>query len=53
MNKLEKEELKKVNGGADLTSGMLSALIRGVATLFTIGQAVGSAIRRTINGNYC
>lgn len=53
MKKLKKEELKQINGGSGMSAAMLNAIIRGVSTLFAIGQAVGSAVRRTITGNYC
>lgn len=53
MEKLKKEELLKVKGGAGFSSAMLNAMIRTVSVMFSIGQAVGSAIRRAVNGNYC
>lgn len=52
MTKLNGEQLNKVKGGA-FNSTMLNALSRTVSTLFSIGQAVGSAIRRTMKKNYC
>ena len=51
--KLNKNELHKIRGGAALTSSMLNALMRAVTGMFSIGQAVGSAIRRAANKNYC
>ncbi len=54
MENLRKEEMQKIKGGAvALTSSMLNALIRTVSTLYSIGQAVGTAINRAINKNYC
>ena len=53
MNKLEQKDLKKIKGGAGITAAMLNAVIRAVSTMFTIGQAIGSAIRRATSGNYC
>ena len=53
MNKLRKEEMFKIKGGADFTSAMLNALMRTVSVMFSIGQAVGSAIRRVSGKNYC
>ena len=53
MEKLKKQDLKQIKGGAGVSSAMVNALIRTVSIMFTIGQAVGSAIRRTINGSYC
>jgi len=53
MKKLKKEEMFKVKGGTSLSSAMLNALMRTISGMFTIGQAVGSAIRRALGKNYC
>ena len=53
MNKLKKEEMFKIKGGAGLSSAMLNALMRTVSVMFSVGQAVGSAIRRSVGKNYC
>ena len=53
MEKLYDEDLYSVKGGAGLNSSMLNALIRTVSTLFSLGQAVGSAIRRGKSRKYC
>ena len=53
MESLCDEQLFYVNGGAGLNSSMLNALIRTVSTLFTLGQAVGSAIKRGTTRKYC
>ncbi|MEE3342932.1 MAG: hypothetical protein VZS44_02460 [Bacilli bacterium] len=53
MDLLTNEQLIIIKGGAGLNSSMLNALIRTVSTLFTLGQAVGSAIRRGTSKKYC
>ncbi len=53
MKKLQKDDMKKIKGGAGFTATMLNAFVRTVSTMFSVGQAVGSAIRRAINGSYC
>ena len=53
MQKLNKDQLIKTKGGVGLNSSMLNALIRTVSTLFTLGQAVGSAIKRGTSRKYC
>ena len=53
MKNLKKEELFKVKGGASVSSAMLNALMRTVSVMFSVGQAVGSAIRRTLKKSYC
>ena len=53
MKVLKKEEMQKVKGGAGVTAAMLNAVIRTISTMFTMGQAIGSAIKRATNKNYC
>ena len=53
MEKINNEEMMKINGGAGVTASMLNAVIRTVSTMFTVGQAIGSAVRRAVTGNYC
>lgn len=53
MKQLKREEMILVRGGAGITSAMLNAIMRTVSGMFSIGQAVGSAIRRAVNGSYC
>ena len=50
---MNKEEMFKVKGGASFSSAVLNAFMRTVSVMFSMGQAVGSAIRRTLNKNYC
>lgn len=54
MNNLNNQELASVKGGASgVNSAFLNALMRTISGMFSIGQAVGSAIRRSLYGNYC
>lgn len=53
MECLSDNQLIYIKGGAGLNSSMLNALIRTVSTLFTLGQAVGSAIKRGTTKRYC
>ena len=51
---LDNKKLQTIKGGASgVSSAVLNALMRTISTMFTLGQAVGSAIRRTISGSYC
>ena len=52
MNILNKEEMLEIKGGASISSAMLNALMRTVSVMFSLGQAVGSAIRRSLGKNY-
>ena len=53
MRSITKEEMRQIKGGAGVTAAMINAVIRTVSTMFTIGQAIGSAVRRAVRGSYC
>lgn len=52
MEQLKKEELTIVKGGG-ISYSMLNAITKAVSTIFSLGQAVGSALRRVKTKNYC
>ena len=51
MKKLNNIEMKKIEGG--VSSSMINAILRGASLLYNMGQAIGSAIRRSLSKNYC
>lgn len=51
--KLTEVELYDVVGGATVTSTFINAASRFITTIFTLGQTVGSAIRRSIARKVC
>ena len=53
MTKLTTNEMNKINGGATSYTTAINAVVKAITALFNVGQAVGSAIRRSISGNYC
>ena len=53
MQVLEEKELLQIIGGINITASFLSAIVRGVSTIYEIGQAVGSALRRVQVGKIC
>ena len=54
MIKLTNQEMNKINGGAAVSyTTAINAVIKAISTLFSVGQAVGSAIRRATSGSYC
>jgi len=53
MKKISKEELYGIIGGASITGTMLNAIAKGVNTIYNIGRALGSSLRRAISGKYC
>ena len=52
VRELKEKEMMDINGGA-LTSAFISAISKIVSTLYDIGEATGSAIRRLTSGKYC
>jgi len=52
MRKISNNEMSNINGGASVTSAF-NTVLKAISTLFTVGQAVGSAIRRATSGSYC
>lgn len=53
MKKLKQEETKQITGGAVSYTSAINAVIKAITTLFSVGQAVGSALRRVTSGSYC
>ena len=53
MKELNKNEMKKIEGGADLTASMLSAIYKTINVIFTIGESFGSYIRRKMENKMC
>ena len=53
MKKLTKEEMKKIKGGSTSYVTALNTVLKAISTLFNIGQAIGSAISRSREGNQC
>lgn len=51
MRRLEKEELICINGGIAATT--INYLSKLITTVFDIGRALGSAIRRIESDNVC
>ena len=52
MKKLNKEEMKKINGGA-ITASFLNAFARSMSVVLEVGQLLGSSVRRLFAKNYC
>ena len=54
MKEINYYEMKQVKGGVALSiSSALNAISKAVNTVFSIGQTVGSAIRRGFGGRMC
>ena len=52
MKNLTNDELMNISGGG-LTAAFLTATAKLVNTVYDIGRAFGSAIRRISSGNVC
>lgn len=53
MIELTKEETKKVVGGTDLTSSMLTAIYKTIEVIFKVGESLGNFIRRKTENKMC
>lgn len=51
--KLANIELMRVEGGLNFSGALVSSLTKALSTFFSIGQAIGSAVRRVSAGKLC
>ncbi len=49
---LSNEELMQVKGGA-LSGAIIDAMVNMMNTIFDLGRALGTSIRRVISKKYC
>lgn len=53
MKELNKNEMQIIDGGGTLTASMLSAVYKTIQTIYSLGEALGSYIRRKVEGKMC
>lgn len=54
MRELKNEEMKKIDGGSNgLTATMVGAIYKIIQTIYNIGDAFGSSIRRVVEDKKC
>lgn len=53
MKKLQKEEMQKIEGGTDITATMVNAIYKVYSLIYTLGESLGSYIRRSSEGKMC
>ena len=53
MNIKEEESLTYVGGASKITASLVSALTKAVSILYSIGQNLGSSIRRYVSNTKC
>ncbi len=53
MKKINKEQMKKVTGGFNITASFITALVRGINSVMDVGRSLGTSIRRATSGKFC
>lgn len=53
MEKLDKNEMLKINAGATISGTLINAIWNGAKVFVDIGRYAGSAIRRIVDRNLC
>lgn len=53
MREVKEEEMLKIEGGASVSAAMLSVVYKTIGLIFTVGEALGSYIRRKVEGKMC
>ena len=52
VRELKENEMLNIDGGS-LSSSIINAINQIINTLYELGSATGSAIRRLVGGSYC
>ena len=53
MSKLNKDDLKNIDGGTSISGTLINAFTSGMKTILDIGRSFGSAIRRLKEDKLC
>jgi len=53
MHILKNEEMKKIEGGTNISATMVGAIYKVIETIYNLGDALGSSIRRLIENKKC
>lgn len=53
MNKIEKQELKEIDGGLSISGTIINAFTNGMKTIFEVGRSLGNSMRRIKEGKMC
>lgn len=53
MSELCEKEMYEINGGATISGTLLNAITTAGKFIYSLGQALGSSIRRIAGGGYC
>lgn len=53
MREIDKNEMLNVEGGASFTASMLTAIYKTIEVIYSIGESLGSFIRRKVENKMC
>ena len=53
MNRLNREELREIDGGFSITGSLISAFTSALKTVYDFGRSLGSAFRRIKEDKLC
>ena len=53
MREIDKKEMLNVEGGASFTASMLTAIYKTIEVIYSIGESLGSFIRRKVEDKMC
>ncbi len=53
MNKLNNNELRKIDGGTSITGAIIDAFTDTLKTLYDFGKSLGTSFRRIQEGKLC
>ena len=53
MNKLNKNELREIDGGTSITGTIIKAFVDATKTIFDFGRSLGNSFRRIKENKLC
>lgn len=53
MRELNKKEMLNIDGGTNITGSMMTAIYRTIEIIYSIGESLGSYIRRVVEKKMC
>ena len=53
MREIDKKEMMDVEGGASFSASMLSAIYKTIGVIYSIGESLGSFVRRVTEKKMC
>ena len=53
MIEINKEQMLKIDGGTSISGSMLNAVYKTISLIYSIGESLGSYIRRAVEKKMC